>query len=53
MRYSYPAILNQITVDNILNQISNTINGQKEYQQISTSAQYSLYSHFLKLKYGL
>lgn len=53
MRFTYPAILNLQIVDKILNKISNTKQGRKEYQLLSSLAEYSLFSHFLKLKYKM
>merc|ERR1712113_512019 len=53
MRFTYPAVLNLETVDMILKKIANTGQGKKEYKLLSTHAEYTLFAHFLKLKYKL
>ena len=53
MRFTYPAILNLDLVENICQKISKTDQGKQEYQLLSNLAEYTLFSHFLKLKYNL
>eukprot|EP00484_Ammonia_sp_Unknown_P022573 CAMPEP_0197022064 /NCGR_PEP_ID=MMETSP1384-20130603/2970_1 /TAXON_ID=29189 /ORGANISM="Ammonia sp." /LENGTH=617 /DNA_ID=CAMNT_0042450029 /DNA_START=36 /DNA_END=1889 /DNA_ORIENTATION=+ len=53
MRFTYVAVLNLDIVHQILQRIASTEQGKKEYQILSQHADYTLFAHFLRLKYKL
>ena len=53
MRFMYPCIVNLETVDQILGKIAATASGKREYKLLSTQREYTLFAHFLKLKYKM
>ena len=53
MRFMYPCILNLQIVDEILAKIAGTMSGKREYQLLWKQREYTLFAHFLKLKYKM